>query len=220
MGRSVGIGCAAPTTSSPGATDADRAPLRSHVCRTRGQVCRALLAVSAVLGAGRRSLSGMAERDRIGVSTGCGARRDVLRRSGSVTMTFMPPTAVLDALRDRGGIATVAELAAAAAQSSRAVRRQAARQGGGDPSRRWSGFPRTHPSTRDWICAAALHAAGRTGRSDSRSGRGHPSLGAVSHGRRGECTHTRRSGRACLARCQAPSAALGDPLIPCVVRPS
>jgi hypothetical protein len=75
----------------------------------------------------------------------------------------MPPTAALDALRDRGGIATVAEVAAAAAGTARAVRRQAARQGWWRPFPQVVGLPRTHPSTRDWIRAAALHAAGRTG---------------------------------------------------------
>ena len=75
----------------------------------------------------------------------------------------MPPTAALDALRDRGGMATVAEVAAAAARPARAVRRQADRQGWWRPFPEVLGLPRTQPSTRDWIQAAALHAAGRTG---------------------------------------------------------
>jgi hypothetical protein len=75
----------------------------------------------------------------------------------------MSPTAALDALRDRGGIATVTEVAAAAARPARAIRRQAARQGWWRPFPQVVGLPRTHPSSGDWICAAAMHAAGRTG---------------------------------------------------------
>lgn len=78
----------------------------------------------------------------------------------------MPPTAVLDALRDRGGIATVTQVAAAAARSPRAVRRQAEQQGWWRPFPEVLGLPRTHPSNRDWMHAAALHVAGRTGDPD------------------------------------------------------
>lgn len=75
----------------------------------------------------------------------------------------MPPTTVLDALRARGGIATVAEVAAASSRPARAVRRQAERQGWWRPFPSVIGLPRTQPSSRDWIRASALHAAGHTG---------------------------------------------------------
>jgi len=75
----------------------------------------------------------------------------------------MPPTTALDALRARGGIATVAEVAAAATRSTRAVVRQAERQGWWRPFPTVIGLPRAQPSSRDWIRAAALHASGRTG---------------------------------------------------------
>jgi len=78
-------------------------------------------------------------------------------------MAPMSPTSATDALRARGGIATVAEVTAALGRSARAVRRQADRHGWWHPFPDVLGLPRTHPSSRDWIHAAALHAAGRTG---------------------------------------------------------
>lgn len=78
-------------------------------------------------------------------------------------MASMSPTPAIDVLRARGGIATVAEVAAATERSARSVRRQADRHGWWHPFPEVLGLPRTQPSNRDWIHAAALHAAGRTG---------------------------------------------------------
>jgi len=81
-------------------------------------------------------------------------------------LVSMSPTPAIDALRSRGGIATVAEVAAAAGRSTRAVRRHADQHGWWHPFPDVLGLPRTHASNRDWIHAAVLHATGRTGDPD------------------------------------------------------
>lgn len=75
----------------------------------------------------------------------------------------MRPSDLLDHLRARGGLATVADLAEGAGCSPRAVRRQADRQGWWCPLPDVVGLPRARPSARDRIRAAALQAAGQTG---------------------------------------------------------
>jgi hypothetical protein len=162
MGRSVAIGRGCTVIGPPAATGCRlRRALWSNA-RTGGRALLRSQRFSAPAVVDGWAWRNGTEDGTQSVSTGSGASSSA-SRSGSVTLPFMPPTAVLDALRVRGGIATVAELAAAAAQSSRAVRSQAARQEWWRPFPGVVGLPRTHPSTRDWICAAALHAAGRTG---------------------------------------------------------
>ena len=75
----------------------------------------------------------------------------------------MSPSILLDHLRARGGLTTVADLAHGAGCSPRAVRRQADRHGWWCPLPDVVGLPRARPSARDRIHAAALQVAGRTG---------------------------------------------------------
>lgn len=67
---------------------------------------------------------------------------------------------ILLALRDHGGLATVPDLVRTTQLTSRAIRRNATRTGCWHPFPSVLGLPRLSPSSRDWLLAAALHAAG------------------------------------------------------------
>lgn len=75
----------------------------------------------------------------------------------------MPAHDLLLALRDHGGLATVPDLVRATQLTSRAVRWNATRTGCWQPFPSVLGLPRTSPSSRDWLHAAVLYAAGGNG---------------------------------------------------------
>ncbi len=73
---------------------------------------------------------------------------------------------LIAALGRRGGLATVTELAEATGFTTRTVRSRASRSGCWLPFPGVVGLPLVTPDRRDWIRAAALHAAGLAGSQD------------------------------------------------------
>ena len=72
----------------------------------------------------------------------------------------MPAHDILIALRDRGGLATVPDLVRATRLTSRTIRWNATHMGCWQPFPSVLGLPRPTPSSRDWLLAAVLYAAG------------------------------------------------------------